>query len=268
MIAMPRARSYIDLGDSLESIPCYSWILPHIIACSPPEFIQQLRDMPCLFGVKQLAVASANSIREKPEKSFSVQSPTPVSFPAVNRDLLERSISVGDNSLAGEVILPRASSPSALNSINFPGSWRSLGTVRICKDSAWKQWDNRLIYLLDNYLLECNNEKGNKIVGFAPLSCATIERVLLKDLTVSPSLTSPRESGKKIDEYALKVSVYKTTFSLGGQKLSFWLTLDNMADLDTLEAVLRTAVNLNIEDMYARLKNNSVLGKGMRTKAF
>ncbi|KAJ1400001.1 hypothetical protein B484DRAFT_438086, partial [Ochromonadaceae sp. CCMP2298] len=48
MVPMPPSQPYFDLADSLESIPKYSWILPYVLTCCPPQLLGQLRRLPFL----------------------------------------------------------------------------------------------------------------------------------------------------------------------------------------------------------------------------
>lgn len=43
--------------------------------------------------------------------------------------------------------------------IKFPESWRSLGVILVSKDPTWSEWERKIIFLADTYLLECTNSK-------------------------------------------------------------------------------------------------------------
>ena len=125
-----------------------------------------------------------------------------------------------------------------------------------------------MLYLLDNFLLECDNEVGDTILGFAPLSSAIVERVPLQDLKGhygEYSLTEANLISNKSENSpaALKVSVYKSTFNRGGEMHTFWLSLERMADLNTLEAVLLTASRLTLDDIYTPAAAESLIGTGI-----
>ena len=282
MIGMPRQRSYIELGDSLEDIPHFSWIFPYIIACSPPEFIQLLRNTTRLFltpnakatssqihHVMPRSLSTINSfLRDsvnsrgpttcgvEPRRSniFNIDS-TPISF------MDDISTPTRRNSDAGGITFPRSYSPPAIAHIDLPSTWRSLGSVRVL-NLSWRKWENRMLYLLDNFLLECDNEIGDTILGFAPLSSATVERVPLNDLMGLYGEYSLKEE-QNLPPAALKISVYKSTFNRGGETHTFWLSLERMADLNTLEAVLLTASRLTLDDIYAPATANSLIGTGL-----
>jgi len=62
MIPMPAGRPYHDLSDALESIPKHSWILPYVIACTPPEILGQLLDLPFLIEGQSHTHTTATTI--------------------------------------------------------------------------------------------------------------------------------------------------------------------------------------------------------------
>ena len=308
MIGMPRSRSYIELGDSLEDIPHFSWIFPYIIACAPPEFVQLLRNTPRLFITPSSSDKNENNSRSKlthhkrvsPEHAnikvslFSeklLMSPKPCSVSyGSNHHQISKSYATSNalnflsidsagsvfaddhstptrrNSGMGGISFPRSGSPPAISHIDLPGTWRSLGIVRVF-NMSWKKWENRMLYLLDNFLLECDNDIGDTILGFAPLSSATIERVPLQDLkghygAYSLTGTNLVSSKSEPGPAALKVSVYKSTFNRGGDMLTFWLTLESISDLNILEAVLLTASHLTLDDIYIPAATKSLIGTG------
>lgn len=59
MIKMPRTQAFSELGDSFETIPSKSWILPYIIACCPPVLLQQLVYLPKLIQPMEKGVAAS-----------------------------------------------------------------------------------------------------------------------------------------------------------------------------------------------------------------
>eukprot|EP01036_Dinobryon_divergens_P029813 gene29813-38967_t len=299
MIGMPRQRSYIELGDSLENIPHFSWIFPFIIACSPPEFIQLLRYITRLFITPTPKISSdLNSRNMTNSLNSRIQNVTPRSLGKVNTLFRENinmrgpvtcsvpsrmpiilgidstpinymddiSTPTRRNSESGVITFPRSYSPPAIAHIDLPSTWRSLGSVRVFNNS-WKNWESRLLYLLDNFLLECDNEVGGTILGFAPLSSAIVERVPLNNLMGSCGEYSLKDelnltSSKVLPPAALKISVYKSTFNRGGEMHTFWLSLERMADLNTLEAVLLTASRLTLDDIYTPAAAESLIGTG------
>jgi hypothetical protein len=166
----------------------------------------------------------------------------------------------------GGITFPRSYSPPAITHIDLPSTWRSLGSIRVFNNS-WKNWESRMLYLLDNFLLECDNEVGDTILGFAPLSSAIVERVPLHNLMGSYGEYSLKEelnftSSKVLSPAALKISVYKSTFNRGGEMHTFWLSLERMTDLNTLEAVLLTASRLSLDDIYSPAAAESLIGTG------
>ena len=89
----------------------------------------------------------------------------------------------GPFSLTNPLPIPRTPSPATLGiapqTMNFPSSWRSLGILWLCSDPKWNQWHPKIVFLLDNYLLECT-AIGTAVIGYSQLSGAVIEKKMFQ----------------------------------------------------------------------------------------
>jgi hypothetical protein len=56
-------------------------------------------------------------------------------------------------------------------------SWQLLGKLWLCRDPTFVEWEERLLYIFDNYLFEADIDEGARIIGFAALSESTIDLV-------------------------------------------------------------------------------------------
>lgn len=102
------------------------------------------------------------------DDSFTVLAPVPVKIPVVSSSLIPPSRTPSPT-------VSSAVRGLAAQKVNFPSSWRSLGILWLCADPKWNVWHPKIVFLLDNYLLECT-AVGTAVIGFTQLSGAIVEK--------------------------------------------------------------------------------------------
>lgn len=293
---MPPSRAFSELGDAYEAIPIHSWMFPYILACCPPAMLSQLLLLPTLFqednndiisqteeGLARPRLASDNDgeIRHKTtsdlpslgsfyqHKSFSSRPPF------ANAGIAEQQVSkttpspkpmIEQPTSVGEVITQSRSNSPAISSFSFPGSWISLGTLYLSKDPSWRPWEQKIVFLLDNYLFECTLD-GTNIIGFCHLSNCTIKRVTQRVTRgLKPIKGAVPSASLSLDTIeVLLISCYANSNMISSQKHEFWITAPSLHDLDVIHSILNYASKLSIQDIYefpSLTDDKSVLGRG------
>ena len=118
-------------------------------------------------------------------ESVIAEPPSEVDPFKVNKSLpMHKPVPINTTLISGNMVPPsRTPSPSVSSAalglipqtVNFPSSWRSLGIVWLSADPKWNVWHPKIVFLLDNYLLECT-AVGTGVIGYTQLSGATIEK--------------------------------------------------------------------------------------------
>lgn len=301
MIKLPKARSYTELSDSFESLPKNSWIFPFIIACCPPLLLQQFNYLPKLIAEEGKGVAIEQPIRTRPR----VASDTDVGaltagilkghghhssyYLHQDSDHTSHPPFTHPSNKDGPDMYTQQPSPA----LPFPPSWRSLGRLFLSRDPSWSPWEPKIVYLLDNYLLEATVD-GSKVIGFAQLAGAVIRRSPFTDphhrtrvnTTIGVSslsrgilghstpsrgqqhLSTPFGGGshfmanKEEVSIALQISCLSTSDGFGARS-TFWLTVTHLQDLEILESALMRASRLKVEDVFdLNVVEAQLLGRG------
>ena len=129
--------------------------------------------------------------------------PAPVKIPALVGGLVPPSRTPSPTVSAAALGL-------AAQKVNFPSSLRSLGIVWLSADPKWNVWHPKIVFLLDNYLLECT-AVGTAVIGFTQLSGAIIEKKIFHynaRTQVSPIVRRPAaDAAAGEDDYFNAVAI-------------------------------------------------------------
>lgn len=181
-----------------------------------------------------------------------------------------------------DTALPTATGKAPNNSLpfRFPSSWRALGVLLVSQDPSWRPWETKMVFLLDNFLLEATSN-GSKLIGFAPLAGAKIKKCPFTDPhgrtrgTGNASRNNQRDGGSvgrsfNLRQEDLSYGLVITCFTKSDRSAAqsqFWITCTELQDLDILENALVRASRLRVEDVFD-LPNvdqeTSVLGRGTK----
>jgi calcium/calmodulin-dependent protein kinase I len=183
LIKLPRARALNELGDTFESIPKHSWMFPFILACAPNLVLEQLINLPKLIETQSNSKYDTAAFQKRhfahgvSDSRLSVLDQLPhqqhqLSFqPAATSAFAELG-----KPLSVVVSMPIIKTPTVV----FPSSWRKLGVWLITQDPSWRPWEQKSLYLFDNFLIEASLD-GRTLLGYLPLTGAIVKKCPFAD---------------------------------------------------------------------------------------
>jgi hypothetical protein len=161
--------------------------------------------------------------------------------------------------------------------------------VFLCQDPSWRLWEEKQVYLLDNFLLEATID-GAKVLGYAPLCNAKIEKCPFtnpdKRRNYNNTTTSTTNNHYQVHEetdsgpfshsikafsvskqdlsYALIIT-FNNKCEVNSSRSKFWLTCQEESQLDVIGAALIRASRLKVEDLFhlPNEEGNQILGRGL-----
>lgn len=269
LMKIPVRPADTSLPFFLESISPHSWMMPYIIACSPPINLKEIindSDVPSCTWPPSGGLSS-------PRRSLQ-------SMPTINEDgfvnNLDMSSRYGNvfgndrrsldvSNLTDPVILP-SSPPRTANRPVSP--WRSLGIVLVSADPSWEPWEPRLLIAFDNYLFDCNID-ASAIIGFAQLNKSEISSVLLRSSNHSPKQSNiPQDPNHVSQVLAIHISYLSQSLTTSIRK-KVWLRGQSFQETVDLQDVLTAMAEMTVNEVYdfnATAGENSILSSGRATE--